>query len=395
MGYSGGILTAPFTKIAANGQGDLQLALGRSVLSHSQLVGDVDANGNPVNRINMWAKYKPFRDATVAFASSAARELAREVANYGISIPSAGFGSIIGNNGMIANLASAAWSYVKPRVGTDPLRALDFDGYRPGATSPISALNNGTTQSSASTMDVGVGFSRNIASQAGFLTLADLHVDGHSISDSFANYYFGVCLYYSDSLYFATTMNETYGSIGASLSEIGLTVKDVAVPGSGSRTYRVIPFFATTPFNKWPSGTYSGTLFPIPFAEGSVVVSKASDFYVSVFMYTLMTDSDDILYYTYSFVNPTSSSHSGTINIWALRTYNINNTYGSVILSESRTVGAGGNYTSPTYSITDGITVRDILANCPYVGVELRIGEARIKYSISAIAIDIDPQDLT
>lgn len=369
------------------GMGDISQAVGYSSLDLGTLISSSSSS------INKWAKYKPVRCNNWGIIS--AQE--RAVANYGLSIPGAGYGSIAGSNGMIANLASADWTYLRPRGGSnnEPFRMLDFDGYRSGATAPIAALSNGTTQSSSSTMDVGVGFSRNIASQTGFLTLADLHVDGHSISDPFSNYYFGVCLYYSDSVYFATTMTDTYGAIGASLSEIGLSVKDVAVPGSGSRTYRVIPFFATTPFNKWPSGGYNGTLFPMPFAEGSVVVAKAADFYVSMFMYTLMTDPNDILYYNYSFVNPTSSSENGTINIWALRTYNINDTYGSVIFSESRTVAAGGNYASPTYSITDGITVRDILSNCPYAGVELKRGQARIKYAISAIAIDLDPQDLT
>lgn len=58
-----------FTKIATNGQGDLQRALGRSVKSEIQLVGDVDVNGNRVGAINKWAKFKPFQYSGV-FADS-------------------------------------------------------------------------------------------------------------------------------------------------------------------------------------------------------------------------------------------------------------------------------------------------------------------------------------
>lgn len=53
------ILTAPFTKIALNGQGDLQNALGRTTTySEVQLLADVDANGNDVGKQNKWARYK-------------------------------------------------------------------------------------------------------------------------------------------------------------------------------------------------------------------------------------------------------------------------------------------------------------------------------------------------
>ena len=366
---------------------DLQQVLGIG----SPYLGYIIRNAN----IKKWAKYKPVRSDKLGMLT----EQDRKLENYGLSIPAAGYGSIVN---MIADLQNADWEYLRPRGngngvnGADEwFRIRDFEGYYHGAPAPIAPYAETTsTQSSDSIMDVGVGFRRSMPSDTGCLTLDDLRVDGHSISDTFSEYYFGVCLYYSDSVYFATTMSEKYKQIGASLDEIGLNVKDVAVPGSGSRTYRAIPFFASTPFTSWPSGIYNGTLYPIPFAECSVIVSKVADFYVSVFMYTLMTDTDDILYYNYSFVNPTDSDQSGTINIWALRSYNINDTYGNVIMSESRTVNARSSYNSQTYSINDGIRVRDILSNCPYVGVELTRG-VRIKYSIQPIAIDLDPQDLT
>ena len=62
-----------FTKIAANGQGDLQVALRRGETSHILLVGDLkyDQQNNLEDGeyINVSAKYKPFRNNTVVFSS--------------------------------------------------------------------------------------------------------------------------------------------------------------------------------------------------------------------------------------------------------------------------------------------------------------------------------------
>ena len=378
-------------KLGQNSDGDLQVCFASSRRSHYWYFVTNAAN------INKWSPRKPFR-VNMRFRdhyddANSQRLAQLKLANYGLSIPAIPYSDI---NNMVAGMANNDWVYLNPR-GTEynePLRAQDFESYDGDAPAPIYPIQSITDLlSSESTTSAGLGFGRNIASQ-GYITLDDLHIDGHSISDSFGEYYLGICLYYSDTVRYASTMADKYKTIDASLSEVGIYVNNVSVPGSGSRIYRAIPFFASIPFNTMPS-TYLGSMYPIPFAECQLRITRVADFYVSVFMYTLMTDTEDILYYTYSFVNPTSSSQTGTINIWALRTYNINDTYGSVIRSESRTVEAGGNYTSPTYSITDGITVRDILANCPFAGVELRRGEARIKYAISAIAIDIDPQDLT
>lgn len=126
------ILTAPFTKIAAGGSGDLQLALRRSVKSHIQLVGDVDSGGNRVNSVNIFAKYKPFRNQRVLFSASAEKLSARRAARFGTYIPRYGANDF-------KTHYSEGWAFLPPRgaAGTggnntnynEPYRAMDFDGY--------------------------------------------------------------------------------------------------------------------------------------------------------------------------------------------------------------------------------------------------------------------------
>lgn len=142
MGLSNDILTYPFTKIAANGNGDLQRALETSVTSHIQLIGDVDENGADAGRIKTMARYKPFQNPTVNFASDSDRENARKSARYGMRAPTS-LGSITwSNNAMVV----PTYQYLKPVSGSNPLRAMDFirntsgsemSGYSKNVVAPI------------------------------------------------------------------------------------------------------------------------------------------------------------------------------------------------------------------------------------------------------------------
>lgn len=142
MGWTGSILNGVggFTAIAANGQGDLQRALGRSVMSKIQLVGDVAINNGvtvDANIIRKMAKYKPFKNATVVFDSFSARNSARAAARYGMAEPTYFYPNTY--------TIPAAWTYNKPVCGTNPLRVEDFikdttsadAGYDPHAVPPL------------------------------------------------------------------------------------------------------------------------------------------------------------------------------------------------------------------------------------------------------------------
>lgn len=377
-------------KLGQNADGDLQVCFASSKRSHYWFFVTNAAN------INKWSPRKPFR-VNMRFRdhyddANSQRLAQLKLANYGLSIPAIPYSDI---NSMVAGMANNDWVYLNPR-GTaynEPLRAQDFESYDGEAPAPIYPIQSITDLTSAeSTMSAGLGFGRNIAAQ-GYITLDDLHINGHSISDNFGEWYFGICLYYSNTVRYASTMADKYKTIQASLSEIGLSVRNVSVPGSGSRIYRAIPFFASIPFDTMPSN-YQGSLYPIPFAECQLRITRTQDPYIMVLMYSLMNDTSDKLYYQYKIVNPTNTQRTYTVNVWALRSYNINDTYGSVVRTDnSISVSANSSYTLPLQTITDGIRVRDILANAPFVGAEMRVGEPRVGYSISSIIIDADPND--
>ncbi len=119
-----------FTKIAADGQGDLQKALGRTTCySEIQLIGDVDANGNRVGATNKWAKFKPFQYSGV-FADSgpgSSRETAMRAANFGLSVPTFTYSNLVSKfNKATPDIADVRWVYTPP---TTYYRAEDFLGY--------------------------------------------------------------------------------------------------------------------------------------------------------------------------------------------------------------------------------------------------------------------------
>ena len=376
------------TKLGQNADGDLQICFASSQNSHYWYFVTNAPN------INKWSPRKPFR-VNMAFTdhyddANSQRLAQLKLANYGLSIPAIPYSDI---NSMVAGMADNDWVYLNPRGNeyNEPLRAQDFESYDGDAPAPIYPIQSITDlTSSESTMSAGLGFGRNIASQ-GYLTLDDLRVNGQSISNGFGEFYFGICLYYSNTLRYAATMSDKYKTIMASLSEIGLSVPGVSVPSSGSRIYRATPFFASIPFNSMPSN-YHGSMYPIPFAECQLRITRTQDPYISVLMYTLMGETDK-LYYQYKITNPTNTQRTYSVNVWALRSYNINDTYGNAVRSDTGIiVPAQGSYTLPLQTITDGIIIQNILSNAAFVGGEMLVG-TRVGYSISTIYIDADPSD--
>lgn len=145
MGWTGKILngTNGFVKSNAAALADLQIALQRSETSHIKLVGDLaeDGQGNiyDAEKINVSAKYKPFRHQNIAFASWPARNDARAATRYGMTRPDSFSPSVQ------YFPVPPAWTYDKPVLNTHPLRVQDFvkdettasAGYDPYAIPPV------------------------------------------------------------------------------------------------------------------------------------------------------------------------------------------------------------------------------------------------------------------
>ena len=121
-------LTRGFTKIGANGQGDLQLALRRSAMKESLLVCDIDANGNRVGAINEASRYKPFCHSTLVFASAAAWDAARVSRNCGLVMKRYTALSSMWAAALAMSPDEFCWVYEPPRSNqtTEPKRANDF-----------------------------------------------------------------------------------------------------------------------------------------------------------------------------------------------------------------------------------------------------------------------------
>lgn len=131
-----------YTKLAGNGQGDLQLALKSSQISQIGLF----ANGT----INPHAIYKAFKNANGSFADIAARNAARAADLYGFTSRPSFYPDVNPNN---------VWLYTRPSLPNYALRADDFvyggndaRGYQANAapcfTITVGQLKKGASQQS-------------------------------------------------------------------------------------------------------------------------------------------------------------------------------------------------------------------------------------------------------
>lgn len=129
MGWTGEILTGAggFNKIAVNGRGDLQQALGTSSLSQVYIFQNA--------AINPMAKYKAV--ALAGVYSGPLTDAQRQSVRYGMDTPPVFYPDKRDEN--------IVWAYKRPVLGTHPFRAMDFiadltstdKGYDPAACSPI------------------------------------------------------------------------------------------------------------------------------------------------------------------------------------------------------------------------------------------------------------------
>lgn len=244
-------------KIALNGNGDLQKALSRNgVMSHLQLVCDVDDNNTRVNKINIWAKYKPFRDATIFtdFYSdtNSARLSALRTSNFGLDVITAD-GSTL-NNSSIAGAFKQIWTYYPPRAGQDPARVFDFDGYHAEKVLPIQSLGDITFyQALMSQYDFTPAYNNN-AADVRLIDLTANALNGWYVGVAFAkNAQFTGTLMYKT----ASTAIPSSGSTAPAFPT--LSAQDITDLKNGNYTHYFM--FATDTAKTSFNGSVSGALF--------------------------------------------------------------------------------------------------------------------------------------
>lgn len=276
------VLTSPFTKIAANGQGDLQKALGRSVMSHIQLVGDIDANGNRINAINKWAKYKPFRSPNVIVTAQH-----RIDAHYGLSVVEyTELGTPSTVNSFLKKLIDGEllWDYLPPRGENtaqgihEPYRAMDFDGYFAAAVNPIGDVDSDNIPINPAG-EATIAWDLVDVENAYNLQLSDIKINGSPLT----SYYLGVLLYKSASNYRLVTSSNVLGSGDVQINLTNAT--------SLAGTWRMYPFFSSRQYNigdSFLTGSYVSAGWDKPYHDITLRLASQS---MAVYAYGTWNDA--------------------------------------------------------------------------------------------------------
>ena len=209
MSYAGGIMTLPFTKIAAGGQGDLQLAVGRTDLSSQE---ELFMYGN----INKWAKYKPVKNTDDTYASQLdANGEWKSTADWwkgrdgqcgltfttypALGSPSSGFlaALLAGSLGWGYDRAAAPW----------PRRAYDFVQYWAYAPKPVEGVYDSLQLYGGGQLRVQLNENRGNALG---LQLSDLTINGSPAG----GWYVGILIYKSASQWTFAFSSNPVGGVG-------------------------------------------------------------------------------------------------------------------------------------------------------------------------------------
>ncbi|MBO7510240.1 MAG: hypothetical protein J6T35_03570 [Bacteroidales bacterium] len=248
-------MTAPFTKIGANGQGDLQQALGRTTCySHIQLVGDVNQNSVAVGAVNKWAKYKPVKNTGITYESQLDTDKTwKSTADWwkasngrcGLSFTTSESlytgSSPFASGSFLRKLkdwdSSMVWAYDRPVSGTNPLRAYDFIQYYAAAQPPVIGVADNLRVFSNGEMTVQLYTTRGAHDLA--LQLDDLNINNSAVS----GWYLGVLVYVSDSQFAFAFSTDTLGNGADSVLFTSMT-------GYSGRNATVVPFLSSVRANQ-------------------------------------------------------------------------------------------------------------------------------------------------
>lgn len=132
-------------------RGDVAYVLGRATGDEGQLCGDINENGVRQHAINIWSKYKSFRNPSRGFPLDITQltptlrqpdmETALKAKNCGLAMRSYGSSDAAWNAARDLVDGGTDWIHVVPRgVSQNPqewFRICDFDGYNGAAAAPF------------------------------------------------------------------------------------------------------------------------------------------------------------------------------------------------------------------------------------------------------------------
>lgn len=352
--------------------------------------------------IAIGARFKPFRYNSDNFgynpsspsAGNTERAKQSQLANFGIDIPTAGFGDVQTMADAVYN-GTYKWEYLAPRgkVSNEPFRIRDFDGYKHDAISPIRAEVASFTQGLPYESSSGVINPYFRVTKAGDeyqLSIEELRFNNADYAYTFKDMYLGMCARRtSDGATYYAIMSQTYSAYLASTQHdevsVGITVP---TPTSGSQSYYCFPFFASTP------SVGSNTMYPVPMSSQTITVNRLSQQVVrAVGEAFLFRDTVSPLYYRGYIYNGKYSDMTFTYRLIGLGSHDkYDEVY--VLASGSITVPArssayipsetGGQYTDTLY-----------ISQIQYMFLELRQGELNpvTEESISPVSREAETFD--
>lgn len=349
--------------------------------------------------INRWSKCKPFRHNSDNFGydynnpsvGNAERKRQAQIANYGISIPTSGYGNAKDMAKAVYN-NTAVWEYMKPRGRemNEPFRLRDFDGYNHNARTPIFCEQGDYTLSTQTTTKDIAPLFRVVQPSDTQIALSDLRFDNAANNYTFNEMYVGLCCYNpSTETAYTTIQNKSFGQYleETANNEIGFIV-NVAAPSSVGSTinYFCFPFFCTQ-----PNGT---TFYPVPFAKQTISVKREAQGYIRTGVDAfLLNGTTSPLYYRGYVYNGTSSAKTATYRIIGLRS---GDKYDQVVVLASGTVTVPAMSTAYMPSSVGGKYTDTLYINqIQYVYCELKQGELYIgdEISVSPVIRNADPND--
>ena len=260
MPYNDGRLTRPMSV------GDIQNCLNVS----SSDVGDVCRS----NKINMWAKHKPFRSSSPCFAFNTSQSTpegrspdriqAALLANYGLNIPKY-------NANDFKTHYSTEWTYNQPRgiANNEWFRMLDFDGYQhqtwqvgPVLDRGIYTIFDGYFGVPNNTVFAGdsIQFGIQCADDGetgieGLIYPYDFARDQYS-SDDLSKYYLGIALLDSQSRLWVITGDKMDSH--HSLYDVNTSLSTTIPANLSDGAFKAIPMLASNEYTNWDSAPGMG-----------------------------------------------------------------------------------------------------------------------------------------
>lgn len=332
--------------------------------------GNVDVNNaitffRPEN-ININAKHKPVRHTKLFDLTDSDLQSV----NFGIEVTEEhGYGAVSVMAAALRNGTFPDWTYAYPRGGqNEPYRLSDFRKYYTDAKFPVGKNTQGTVNMSPSTSNLTLWWNWKQPNDYE-ISISEFFIKASGIYAT--DMYLGALLF-DGSTQIAGTDTSKIGSYTAGDNTIGVTLKNY--PYTTTRTWSLVPFLSTLPFNLGDSPS-AATMYPIPNTESTLTVRYASPV-VRILVYGFFLSSDmNTLHYGFTIQNGTGSSlTTGTITVVLLNSNE--DVIGRVTTVDSQTVPAGDSfyYQDKTANISG-----DISYNARYIQVYYGSGVGRVE----------------